>query len=110
MLGVLASVLRSPPRWATPACLVAPALIGFIAEHISFAVDFTCLPLLFIVVLALSHHAFMPGLQPRLRDVGIGEEHLAGMARHAMKQTQLLLNNPREVTEADALSIYKAAW
>ncbi|WEJ08414.1 iron-containing alcohol dehydrogenase [Sinorhizobium prairiense] len=50
------------------------------------------------------------GLQPRLRDVGIGEEHLAGMARDAMKQTRLLVNNPRDVTEADALSIYKAAW
>lgn len=50
------------------------------------------------------------GLQPRLRDVGIGEDHLAGMARDAMKQTRLLVNNPREVSEADALSIYKAAW
>ncbi len=50
------------------------------------------------------------GLQPRLRDVGIGEEHLVGMARDAMKQTRLLVNNPREVSETDALSIYKAAW
>ncbi|UTY48482.1 iron-containing alcohol dehydrogenase [Sinorhizobium fredii] len=50
------------------------------------------------------------GLQPRLRDVGIGEEHLAGMAGDAMKQTRLLVNNPRDVNEADALSIYKAAW
>lgn len=50
------------------------------------------------------------GLPPRLRDVGIGEEHLSGMARDAMKQTRLLINNPRPVSEADALSIYKAAW
>jgi alcohol dehydrogenase class IV len=50
------------------------------------------------------------GLQTRLRDVGIGEEHLAGMARDAMKQARLLVNNPREVDEADALFIYKAAW
>lgn len=50
------------------------------------------------------------GLQPRLRDVGIGEEHLSGMARDAMKQTRLLINNPRDVSQADALSIYKAAW
>lgn len=50
------------------------------------------------------------GLPPRLRDVGIGEEHLAGMASDAMKQTRLLVNNPREVNEADALSIYRAAW
>ncbi|RUM96641.1 iron-containing alcohol dehydrogenase [Pseudaminobacter arsenicus] len=50
------------------------------------------------------------GLPPRLRDVGIGEEHLAKMAADAMKQTRLLVNNPRTLSEADALSIYRAAW
>ncbi len=50
------------------------------------------------------------GLQPRLRDVGIGEEHLPTMAADAMKQTRLLVNNPRDVTMIDALAIYKAAW
>ncbi len=50
------------------------------------------------------------GLQPRLRDVGIGEEHLAKMASDAMKQQRLLVNNPRDVNEADALAIYRAAW
>ena len=50
------------------------------------------------------------GLQPRLRDVGIGEDSLAKMAADAMKQQRLLVNNPREVREADALSIYRAAW
>ncbi|MCF6367257.1 iron-containing alcohol dehydrogenase [Rhizobium halophilum] len=50
------------------------------------------------------------GLQSRLRDVGIGQADLPAMARDAMKQTRLLVNNPREVTEADALAIYKAAW
>lgn len=50
------------------------------------------------------------GLQARLRDVGIDEEHLPVMARDAMKQTRLLVNNPRVISEADALSIYKAAW
>jgi alcohol dehydrogenase class IV len=50
------------------------------------------------------------GLQQRLRDVKIAESDLEHMAREAMKQTRLLVNNPREVTEADALSIYQAAW
>ena len=50
------------------------------------------------------------GLQRRLRDVGIEQKDLAGMARDAMKQTRLLVNNPRELNEADALSIYEAAW
>lgn len=49
-------------------------------------------------------------LPQRLRDVGIGEEHLSAMAADAMKQTRLLVNNPRPVREADALAIYKAAW
>jgi alcohol dehydrogenase len=32
------------------------------------------------------------------------------MASDAMKQTRLLVNNPREVTQIDALNIYKSAW
>lgn len=37
--------------------LFAPSLIGFVAEHTGFSIIFTCVPILFIVVLALSHHA-----------------------------------------------------
>ncbi|MCG8561386.1 MAG: iron-containing alcohol dehydrogenase [Hyphomicrobiales bacterium] len=50
------------------------------------------------------------GLQTRLREVSVPEEALAKMASDAMLQTRLLVNNPREVTEADALAIYRAAW
>jgi len=50
------------------------------------------------------------GMQTRLREVNIGEEHLPKMAADAMKQQRLLVNNPREVSEADALAIYRAAW
>ena len=32
------------------------------------------------------------------------------MAADAMKQQRLLVNNPREVSESDALAIYRAAW
>jgi alcohol dehydrogenase class IV len=42
--------------------------------------------------------------------VKIGEEHLEKMAADAMKQTRLLVNNPRAVSQADALAIYRAAW
>ncbi len=49
------------------------------------------------------------GLQTHLRDVGIGEDDLPKLASDAMKQTRLLVNNPRDVTEADAFEIYKAA-
>lgn len=50
------------------------------------------------------------GLPPRLRDVDIPKQALPKMAKDAMLQTRLLVNNPREVTEAEALSIYEAAW
>lgn len=50
------------------------------------------------------------GLETKLREVGIGEEHLERMAADAMKQTRLLVNNPRDVTQDDALAIYRAAW
>ena len=32
------------------------------------------------------------------------------LAADAMKQTRLLVNNPRPLTEADALEIYGQAW
>ena len=50
------------------------------------------------------------GLQARLRDVGIPAEAVAMMAADAMKQTRLLVNNPRPVTLEDARAIYQAAW
>ena len=50
------------------------------------------------------------GLPQRLRDVDIPQSACEEMAREAMKQTRLLVNNPREVTEADALHIYQSAW
>ncbi|MRX51136.1 iron-containing alcohol dehydrogenase [Paracoccus sp. S-4012] len=50
------------------------------------------------------------GLPPDLRSMEIPEEVLPRLASDAMNQTRLLVNNPRPVTEADALSIYRAAW
>ena len=50
------------------------------------------------------------GLPQRLREVNIPKEACKKMASDAMKQTRLLVNNPREVTEADALNIYQSAW
>lgn len=49
-------------------------------------------------------------LPARLRDVGIPKDALPRMAADAMKQQRLLVNNPRPVTEADALAIYTEAW
>ena len=50
------------------------------------------------------------GLPSRLRDAGVPEAMLPTLARDAMLQQRLLVNNPREVSEADALAIYQAAY
>ena len=57
----------------------------------------------------LAHLSSRLGLQSTLREVGISANDLPKMASDAMKQTRLLVNNPRPVTEADALAIYEAA-
>ena len=50
------------------------------------------------------------GLQPNLRAMNIPEDMLPKLASDAMNQTRLLVNNPRPVSEEDALSIYHAAF
>lgn len=50
------------------------------------------------------------GLPQTLRDMNISEDWLPKLAKDAMNQTRLLVNNPREVTQADALAIYRAAF
>jgi alcohol dehydrogenase class IV len=47
---------------------------------------------------------------PSLADVGIGAGDLNKLAEDAMKQTRLLVNNPREVHFEDALAIYTEAF
>lgn len=50
------------------------------------------------------------GLQQNLRAMNISADFLPRLASDAMNQTRLLVNNPRPVTEADALAIYRAAF
>src|SRR5690606_38300628 len=50
------------------------------------------------------------GIETALRQVGVQEHDLRHMAQEAMKQTRLLGNNPRDVTEDDAYGIYAAAY
>jgi alcohol dehydrogenase class IV len=50
------------------------------------------------------------GLQPRLRDHGIPRDDIPMLAREAMKQQRLLVNNPVPIEEADAARLYEAAW
>jgi len=50
------------------------------------------------------------GLPTRLRDVEISDSALESLAANAMEQQRLLVNNPRDVTYHDALSIYRAVF
>ncbi len=50
------------------------------------------------------------GLPTRLRDVEIPESDLPMLANEVMQHQRLLVNNPRELSERDALSIYQAAY
>ena len=50
------------------------------------------------------------GLALRLRDHGIAFDEAPTLAREAMRQTRLLVNNPCEITESDAQRLYEAAW
>jgi alcohol dehydrogenase class IV len=101
---VLASVLRFnlPAAAATYAEIAADAF-PLLAEH---PVE-TRAEAFVRELQALSGRLQMP---QRLRDVGIPEDALTRMATDAMKQQRLLVNNPRPVTEMDALAIYTEAW
>lgn len=49
------------------------------------------------------------GLPQRLSDVGVDAAHLDMLAREAMKQERLLVNNPCPISQADARRLYEAA-
>lgn len=49
------------------------------------------------------------GLPTRLSEVGISADDIPLLAADAMKQTRLLVNNPRDVSESDAAQIYEEA-
>jgi alcohol dehydrogenase class IV len=50
------------------------------------------------------------GLAPRLRDHGVPQDDIPMLAREAMKQQRLLVNNPVPIEEEDARRLYEAAW
>lgn len=50
------------------------------------------------------------GIPATLTELGIGREKVGELADAAMKVTRLLVNNPREVTRADAVAIYNELY
>ncbi len=58
----------------------------------------------------MQNHLDQSGLTLKLKDLDIPEAKLPQLAKDAMLQSRLLQNNPREMTEQDALQIYQAIY
>ncbi|WP_332605567.1 iron-containing alcohol dehydrogenase [Acinetobacter sp. ESBL14] len=58
----------------------------------------------------MQNHLDQSGLTLKLSQLDIAEAKLPQLAKDAMLQTRLLQNNPREMTEQDALDIYQAIY
>ena len=59
---------------------------------------------------AIATHVITMPYAQRLREVGVKEHELEMLARDAMNVQRLLINNPRDVQFADALSLYQSAY
>lgn len=80
--------------YAELAAIIAPSARGSAGEQAN------------ALARALSELAPSLGLDASLRSAGITHDHLPRLAEDAMKQTRLLVNNPRALTYDDALAIY----
>lgn len=101
---VLPHVLRfnavtAPEPYAEIAACAFPALEGLTSQAAASA-----------FIEAMQDLSQTCGLQQHLREVGIAQDDLPLLARDAMNQTRLLVNNPRALSEQDALAIYEAAF
>jgi alcohol dehydrogenase class IV len=63
-----------------------------------------------LLIERLDQLARSSGLPLRLRDHGVEFDEAPVLAREAMRQTRLLVNNPCEISESDAQRLYEAAW
>ncbi|MEL7373785.1 MAG: iron-containing alcohol dehydrogenase, partial [Pseudomonadota bacterium] len=102
---VLPEVLRFNATHAT-AHYAELAAVVLPARELSQSVQERCDQLIEYFV-ALIKQLELPAT---LSEVDVPESDLPMLARDAMAQQRLLVNNPRDVTEADALAIYKAAY
>jgi len=59
---------------------------------------------------AIAAHVITMPYAQRLREVGVKKHELEMLARDAMNVQRLLINNPRDVQFADALSLYQSAY
>lgn len=100
---VLPSVLAfnmpvAAPLYAELAEIVVPGVSGSVEARAAALVD---------TLRALIDDVQLPAT---LQAAGVPEQDLPMLAEDAMLQQRLLVNNPREVSLADALDIYRAAY
>ena len=84
-------------RYAELAEIVVPGITGSVSTRAAALVE------------ALKQLIADVGLPATLGEAGVPAADLTMLAADAMQQQRLLVNNPREVSEADALAIYRAA-
>ena len=58
----------------------------------------------------IDHLSEAVGIPAKLSDIGIPQEAVPRLAKAAMEVQRLLKNNPREVTEQDAIEIYNSLY
>lgn len=99
---VLPHVLRFNQETAAPLYGALASAVGLPVEH---GGDNTP-----VFIRWLENITEATGIERRLRDMNIAEADLPMLAKDAMLQERLLINNPREVSEHQALEIYQQAW
>jgi len=92
------NLTAAEPLYAELAEIVKPGLRGSVSDKARAFID---------EMTAIGRDCKVPG---SLAAVGIGRDDLKKLAEDAMKQTRLLVNNPRELTLDDAYAIYSAAF
>jgi len=92
------NLTAAEPLYAELAEIVKPGLSGSVPEKARAFID---------EMTSIGRDCQVPG---SLAAVGIGRDDLKKLAEDAMKQTRLLVNNPRELTLDDAYAIYSAAF
>jgi alcohol dehydrogenase class IV len=104
---VLSPVLRFNASHAAPLyAQLLPCLDGHAIRHARVDVIEDCQAF----ILAMENLIDDVQLPKRLRDVQVLEKDLPMLAADVMLQQRLLVNNPRTVTEADALAIYRQVY
>ncbi len=100
-------VLPHVLRFNLPVALAEYAQLANVINPYARAKNITLAEYFIEAMQTLIHAVKLPNT---LRQMNISDTDLPMLAKDAMLQQRLLINNPREMNEADALAIYQAAY